>query len=165
MTHYLAILTFCLPISALAIENGDKCTNETKLPEGVLCHEEEVIDCRNNGAMQGRVGLILCSTYVNGKSKDEMTALYKTLLADLKTRKPDSGKHNRARDFQEARSALIKSQKAWEASVKLECDIQYALFVGNAAVEDELACYAENTTQRINWLKGIKEQIDYNPDE
>ena len=165
MKLYLAIVMFCLPFSVMAIEDGDKCTNTTKLPEAVLCHEETVIDCRKNGSNQGRTGRILCAGFEIEKSSDEMTALYKKLLANLKDRKPDSGKYNRARNFGKARADLIKSQKAWETSVKLECDIRYELFVGNAAAEDSQACYAENTAQRLHWLKDIKDQVEYHPDQ
>ena len=94
------------------------------------------------------MGYVACSSMRLDKLKSELTRRYQKLLNSFK--KPaQSGE-----DFDLARASLVKSQNAWRAYVRADCDLQDSLLgTGNASAGVAVDCNIGHVRARIAQLK------------
>jgi uncharacterized protein YecT (DUF1311 family) len=155
---YKILLPFLVffSIQAQALEEGNECSNTTKLPPNFTCFDSMVYDCNEgNQGNYGRMGYVACGGAKTEKLRKELNNRYKSLLNDFK--KPAKN----GQDFKLARSSLIKSQNAWEHFLSAECSLDDSLLgTGNASAGVAVDCYNEHISERIERLKYIKDQLE-----
>jgi uncharacterized protein YecT (DUF1311 family) len=151
MARRLIKLLLLAPLVAAAIEDGDSCSPNDKLSRHFSCFQGTVTDCR---IPQGRIGSIACQSLEYDRLLSEMRMRYRNLLRSY------DGVPEEGQNFVAAKSALARSQTAWQKYVDADCDLQDATFgLGTAAASAALNCHKVHVSTRILHLKSLSSNL------
>lgn len=138
---YIGILLLFFAVNANAIEAGDDCTNNEKLPNGFLCHEGAVIKCAD--AVE-RVDYLVCHGDQLNRLDTELNRKYQKILKNYD--KPNT----EYADYKKAKAALIKAQRSWLKFRDEDCDMPvYLNLTGSAQSPMMVDCAIAHTKKRI----------------
>ena len=151
---FLALLA--LSASGWAIESGDKCTPNQRLPRDFACMDSEVLDCRLSAdAGMGRMGYIACRGMKNDKLKQLVRQLNSKILANV-SQKPEE-----SFDRRDIKEDLAKSHATWQKAMEAQCMLENSLLGkgGNAHAGLYLDCEREQLQSRLKYLKRIYKEL------
>jgi uncharacterized protein YecT (DUF1311 family) len=123
------------------LESGDACTKNQKLPEGFLCYEELIIDCKVSGT---RIDYQICRGDELNRLDLELNKKYQQIL------KKYNAPNTEYANYKKAKAALIRAQKAWIKFRQEDCDMPiYLNITGTAQSPMMMDCAINHTKKRI----------------
>lgn len=147
MRSYIVIAALLLTQNVYGLSEGDACSPRDRMPHHLVCFDNTVNDCRNP---QGRLGYIVCAGTEMNQLEREMSSLYAKALRAL------DGPAGEGMRFENARVALIESQKAWVRYAEADCDLGEALFgPGNGGAPVAMDCQVNHLKSRIRKLLAL----------
>lgn len=137
-----ALLIFISPAKGQeTIEAGDRCTAKSKLPQSFVCADGFIVDCGNSTNPREQ---LYCTASELQKADNELNRLYQRALKKLEKSNDEYA------DYQNARKALIESQRMWVRFKKSDCEVRgYLNLKGSIQSNEITSCELKHTKNRI----------------